>query len=573
MALFLLGTFSFTWWLGPGHNDMLQGYSTIVALFGIAMFCVGPAAMQVLWFPIFYLALGVKVSDRYWDLLAAQLRTLVAQGAVTVLHALQVHADLQGSVITVFPGRGEHVDLDVADACSGLRSLMAYIALGAAVAFISKRPSWQRWVLVAATIPVAVVVNIGRVSVTGLLAMVNPALSKGEFHTFVGMLMLVPALGLLLAVGWALDRFTPAAPSATGSLEAPSSGRAVPPGAGQDGLEGRRWWFGAAAGAALAALLGTAYALQMKLFRPDFIFRQTLSHGWTMGLLVAVALILLPMMWVAFRTIRGDSFAGLAGRSASLGVATGVLLVCVLGLNAMVRANGVVIFKDKLPLRHGLAELPATIGPWHRVRDVGISEAEREELGTTEAVSWLYQRTDTLDAMLVGLHLTYYTGIVDTVPHVPERCELARGAKELGRSTTVLHLDGPRYRAQGGKLYAESTLAGGEVLVPGADVPATINIFAQGRETYCVAYFFVANGNYFANPDGVRASGFSPWDRFNYYSKVQMRLPAHTPEEAAVQATELLRAVMPEVLACLPDWEEAQVVKSDARTDARGVGH
>ena len=553
VGLFFGGTFSFGWWLGPGRNDMLQGYSVIVALFGLTMFCLGPATMKVLWFPIFYLALAFKVSDRYWDQLADYLRLMVAQAATVVLEVLRVDVDLSGARMTIHPAHGAPVPLEIADACSGLRSLMAYIALGLAVAWLSQRTAWQRWVMAAMTIPVAIVINIGRVTTLGLLSLRWPALTQGQAHIFIGMLMLIPALLLLLAIGWVLDHMVIREGAAAGPLP-------LPPAAGPDPVILPRWFLGAASGLALAGLLGGCYLLAMTIMRPQDMFQGRLSQGLAVGLLLAAAAALIPAIWFTWRALRRDNAQGLAGRSGTLGVATGILLACVLGSDRVLAANGLVIFKLAVPLRHEFVEIPATVGHWKRIADIPFGEEEREMLGPS-AVNWVYARTEHPDAGAAVFHLTYYTGMVDTVPHVPERCELAGGAKELRRQTVTLHLAGPGYHhvtgPAGDKVYVPSGLSGGNVLVPDTDIPATVCAFADSNnQTYCVLYFFVANGEYFANPDAVRANGFKPTDRYNYYSKVQIRLLTGDVETARVQASELLSIMMPEVLACLPDWDQ-----------------
>jgi exosortase/archaeosortase family protein len=512
--------------------------------------------MKVLAFPIFYLALAFKVSDRYWDLLADKLRLIVAHAAEVVLGMLSLNVDLAGSRITIFPAHGQPIPLDVVDACSGLRSLMAYVALGAAVAWLSPRPTWQKWTMLALTVPVAVLVNIGRLTVLGLLSLRWPSLAEGQAHIFIGMLMLIPALLLLLLVGWVLDhvliRDSAARPAAPAQVPAPAA---------PDTVVLRRWLAGGAGGLILAGLLGLCYLLAMTVLRPQDMFQGRLSPGWARGLLAAAAVLAVPAILLARRTFRTDSARGLAGRSGALGLATGILLTCVLGIHIVVAANNWVLFKLPVPLRHEFVQIPANLGPWHRTHDFPFSPEERDLLGPW-AVNWLYERTDGTDSPPAGLHLTYYTGIVDTVPHVPERCELAGGATEMDRTLVTLRLGGPGYHPRpqdpAATMYAPSKLAGGSIPVPQTAIQATVSQFvSKENQHYCVIYFFVANGGYFANPDQVRAKGFDPRDRYNYYCKVQMKLLTGGDTAAATaQASEFLSAVMPEDLACLPDWDQ-----------------
>jgi hypothetical protein len=81
LAVLFFALFLYAWFLTPGptSNDMLQGYSMILALFGLVLFLVGPRMMKVLWFPIAFLVFAVKVSPRYWEEIAWQLQLIAAR--------------------------------------------------------------------------------------------------------------------------------------------------------------------------------------------------------------------------------------------------------------------------------------------------------------------------------------------------------------------------------------------------------------------------------------------------------------------------------------------------------------
>jgi exosortase len=97
--------------------------------------------------------------------------------------------------------------LQVAEACAGLRSLMTFISVGAAVAFLSNRPLWQKIIITLSAIPIAIFCNVMRVTGQGLLDHYwSHEVSEGFAHQFVGLVMLVPAFFLILLVGWLLDQ-------------------------------------------------------------------------------------------------------------------------------------------------------------------------------------------------------------------------------------------------------------------------------------------------------------------------------------------------------------------------------
>ena len=81
-----------------------------------------------------------------------------------------MEATARGVVIDiVYKGNPIEPSLDVAEACSGMRLLMAFLALGVAMAYLHFRPPWQRIILLISTIPIAILCNIIRVTITGFI--------------------------------------------------------------------------------------------------------------------------------------------------------------------------------------------------------------------------------------------------------------------------------------------------------------------------------------------------------------------------------------------------------------------
>lgn len=201
------------YWLGiyPIQNDMAKGYSMILSLGGLVLMLGGWQVARLVWFPIFYLVFIIKVSDGAWKYVANPLQDIAASAAGVLLDTfggfLNIHAEIVGNQITIFH-KGEAIDppMNVAEACAGLRMLTTFIALGFAVAYLARRPWWARLIMVLSTIPVAVMVNIGRVSVMGFLYPFKPEWTKGDSHIFIGMLMLIPAAGVFMLIGWVLNK-------------------------------------------------------------------------------------------------------------------------------------------------------------------------------------------------------------------------------------------------------------------------------------------------------------------------------------------------------------------------------
>jgi exosortase len=111
----------------------------------------------------------------------------------------------------------------VAEACSGIRSLQALLALGTVYAYFTLPGLWKRWALVLLSIPIAIAANAFRVTGTGVLAHYWGAeAAEGFYHTFSGLFIFVVALALLLGAGAVLSRIGEG-PGARGRTEGGAS--------------------------------------------------------------------------------------------------------------------------------------------------------------------------------------------------------------------------------------------------------------------------------------------------------------------------------------------------------------
>lgn len=187
-------------------NHMLQGWSVVLSLYGLALLLLGPARTRLLTFPIAYLLFGVTISEMVMYDITFALQLIASQGAWAMLNIVGVPTDVAGNVLSISGVDGEPIPLEVAKACSGMRTVVAFYALGTAVAFLSCPRWWQRTALLLLVGPIAVGVNILRVASLGLASRVDPSLAQGEAHMFIGVLWLLPALGVFMACVWALKR-------------------------------------------------------------------------------------------------------------------------------------------------------------------------------------------------------------------------------------------------------------------------------------------------------------------------------------------------------------------------------
>jgi exosortase len=97
--------------------------------------------------------------------------------------------------------------LSVVEACSGIRSLLSLSFLSLVYAYFFDNKVWMRWVLLAATIPVAIIANAGRVTITGVLSEINPEMAQGFFHSLEGWIIFLIALVMLGGLHALINRF------------------------------------------------------------------------------------------------------------------------------------------------------------------------------------------------------------------------------------------------------------------------------------------------------------------------------------------------------------------------------
>ena len=171
----------------------LRRSSSIFIIAGIVLFLFGWQWFKNLWLPILFLFFMVPLPYIVYDAMAFPLKLFVAKFSVISLKLMGVIVLREGNII-MFP----NTILEVADACSGLRSLMSLLALGVALAVLTQKRKIAMILLVVLTVPIAVLTNMIRVIVTGYLAQYyGAAAAEGFFHEFAGMGVFLLAMVLL----------------------------------------------------------------------------------------------------------------------------------------------------------------------------------------------------------------------------------------------------------------------------------------------------------------------------------------------------------------------------------------
>ena len=201
IGLLSLGLFSLVVGL-IGAELYVQRASLIVVLSGLVLLILGWKYLWLLSFPIGFLIFMIPLPAIVVNTIAFPLQLFAAQTATFCLFSLGIPVLREGNLIML-----ASTTLEVAEACSGLRSLLSLLALGTVYGYFSQDVMWKRWMLVLLSVPIAIIANAFRVSGTGILAhYFGVEAAEGFYHTFEGWLVFVVAFLLLFVCGVILGK-------------------------------------------------------------------------------------------------------------------------------------------------------------------------------------------------------------------------------------------------------------------------------------------------------------------------------------------------------------------------------
>jgi exosortase len=192
-----------------GVELMAMRSSFVLTLMGIVLLVFGRQIFRILAFPLLFLFLMIPLPQSLLNVVAFPLQLMAARIAENALHFLAIPALVEGNIIHL-----ANAELFVAEACSGLRSVMALLTLGVVMAKFFQRRMGARLILVASTIPIAIFVNAVRVTLTGLLThSYGQEVAHGTIHDFQGLITFGLAFLVLMLearlIDWARSRLQP----------------------------------------------------------------------------------------------------------------------------------------------------------------------------------------------------------------------------------------------------------------------------------------------------------------------------------------------------------------------------
>ena len=180
-----------------GAEFFSKRISFILLLYGMILFLEGREIASILAFPVGILFFAVPLPYVLYNSIAFPLKLIASRIAVWFIALLGIPVYLEGNVITL-----AHTTLEVVDACSGIRSLMTLFTLGFLLAYFHHSRWWKRILVVLLVVPVAVIANALRVTLTAVLTRYDEAWGHGTLHDLTGWLVFILSFLLLTGISW-----------------------------------------------------------------------------------------------------------------------------------------------------------------------------------------------------------------------------------------------------------------------------------------------------------------------------------------------------------------------------------
>ena len=190
-------------WLGAkAQQTRLSLFGLVVLIWAIPFYFHGWRVAKILVFPCAYLIFCIPLN--FLDSLTFPLRIMATVLSTALLNGLGIAAERAGSAIYSMAAGG--FSFDVADPCSGIKSLLAMTALTAVYAYFTQKTWWKKWLLFLSSIPLAIVGNIARITTVAIVAEAfGEKLALGLYHDYSGYVVFSVAIGLMIGLGALLN--------------------------------------------------------------------------------------------------------------------------------------------------------------------------------------------------------------------------------------------------------------------------------------------------------------------------------------------------------------------------------
>lgn len=215
-------------------------------------------------------------------------------------------------------------------------------------------------------------------------------------------------------------------------------------------------------------------------------------------------------------------------------------------------------FKEPLPLKARLDALDESrLGPYRVVSRAQLDPTHAEALGTDQYITWLLEDTrvpENEPLRYAHLHISYYTGGSNLVPHTPDVCMLGHGYE-------------PTQSHEYKDIVLDKTVGGG------AELPIRVCTFGKtavfNREEMSVIYTFNCNGTFTNRRDGVRLRVNAPANTYAYFSKIEVSFPGASRAQSIEGAQKLFSVVLPVLME--QHWPDFAAAEAAAKQDSAKV--
>ena len=183
-----------------GAELFLQRTAFLEALLGLLLIMGGTAVIRALLFPLLLLPFMIPIPTVIYNQITFPLQLFASQVAEFCLMLMNIPVLRDGNILELASQK-----LSVAEACSGIRSLLMLTFLSLVYAYFFDRKVWMRWALFFCTIPIAIIANAGRVTITGILSEIDTDLATGIFHETEGFVIFGIAFAFLALTHWGIN--------------------------------------------------------------------------------------------------------------------------------------------------------------------------------------------------------------------------------------------------------------------------------------------------------------------------------------------------------------------------------
>jgi exosortase len=185
--------------------ESAERYALVLTTAGLVLMVAGWQVFRRVSWILLFVFLMVPLPGRIHNIISSPLRNMATTGSVFLLEAFGVRISQQGNVMML----NGNIPMGVAEACSGLRMLTAFVIVSAFIAYMVKRSRLQKATVLVSSIPLAVVCNILRIVVTAVLMLfVSTEAADKFFHDFAGLVMMPAAVLLIFGELWLMEKLT-----------------------------------------------------------------------------------------------------------------------------------------------------------------------------------------------------------------------------------------------------------------------------------------------------------------------------------------------------------------------------